>query len=55
MDKNKRLKKIKSLRKRIKEHKKKIESYAGKNYALVEYWEKEIKGFEDEIRRDEGE
>lgn len=53
MDKNKRLKKIATLRNRIKEHKKKIEAYTGRNYALIEYWEKEIRGFEDEIRRDE--
>lgn len=33
---------IESLDKQIKEHKEKIGDYAGRNYALLEYWEKEI-------------
>lgn len=53
MDTKKRLKKIESLRKQIKKHKEKIASYEGKNYLLIEYWEKEVKGFEAEIRKEE--
>ncbi len=49
MDKKKRLKKIKSLEKQKERHKDKIESYEGRNYALLEYWEKEIERFEEDI------
>lgn len=35
-------KSIESLNKQIKEHEEKIEEYGGKNYALLEYWKKEI-------------
>ncbi len=49
MDKKKRLKKIESLKKQKERHKKKINSYEGKNSYVIEYWEKEIKRFDDEI------
>jgi len=49
MDKKKRLKKIKSLEEQKEKHEKKIKSYEGKNYALLEYWEKEINLVEQEI------
>lgn len=49
MDKNKRLKKIESLKKQKEKHKEKINSYEGKNPHTIEYWEKEIKRFDDEI------
>ena len=49
MGKKKKIEKsIESFEKRIKEHEKKIEGYKntdGKNYALIEYWEKEIEKF----------
>ena len=49
MDKKKRLKKIESLKKQKEKHKEKINSYEGKNPYVIEYWEKEIKRFDDEI------
>jgi len=52
MDKKKRKRKIESLEKRIKEHKKKILEYKGKNYALVDYWEKEIKRIEKGVDKE---
>ncbi|MBI2629718.1 hypothetical protein HYW76_01325 [Candidatus Pacearchaeota archaeon] len=42
------LKSIDSFEERIKEHEKKIEDYeqaGGKDYSLIEYWEKEIETF----------
>ncbi len=49
MGKKKKIEKsIDSFEKRIKEHEKKIEDYRntdGKNYTLIEYWEKEIEKF----------
>jgi hypothetical protein len=37
---------IKSFDKRIEEHHNKINSYDGRDDTLIEYWEKEIKGYE---------
>ena len=48
-------KSIESLRKNIQEHRKKIEEYKkhdGKNYALIEYWEKEIEEREGEMEKE---
>ena len=53
MDKKRRKKKIESLKKQKDEHLKKIQTYKGKNYALIDYWEKEIKNFEEEIEEEE--
>ena len=50
MDKKKRLKKIESLEKQIEKHKQKINIYTGKDYALLDYWKKEIERFEAEIK-----
>ena len=49
MDKKKRLKKIESLKKQKEKHKEKIASYSGKKSYLIEYWEKEIERFDNEI------
>jgi len=43
------LKSIESLKKQKEKHEEKIRDYEGKNYALIEYWEKEIEKFDDEI------
>ncbi|MBU4069728.1 MAG: hypothetical protein KJ646_01990 [Nanoarchaeota archaeon] len=48
----KKLKKINSLEKKKEEHIEKIKTYQGKNYALQEYWEKEIRAFEAEIEEE---
>ena len=53
MDKKKRKKKIESLKKQKEKHLEKIKTYKGKNYALMDYWEKEIKDFEEEIKKEE--
>ena len=48
------LKGIQSLRKRIREHQEKLSREKSKpapNTALVEYWEKEIRKFENEIKK----
>ena len=45
------MKSIESLEKQKQEHKKKIEDYGGKNYTLIEYWEKEIGQFDEEIKK----
>ena len=42
---------IQSLKKQIEIHKEKIASYLGKDEYLIDYWEKEIKTREDEIRK----
>ena len=42
---------IQSLKKQIEIHKEKIASYSGKDGYLIDYWEKEIKTREDEIRK----
>jgi len=51
MGKKKKIKKsIESIEKRIKEHKEKIGKYekeSGKDYALKEYWKREIEDFEE--------
>ena len=52
MDKKKRLKKITSLEIQKEIHKEKLKSYQGENYALMDYWEKEIKQFEEEIEEE---
>tara|TARA_Y100000310_G_scaffold150569_2_gene150054 strand:+ start:5250 stop:5426 length:177 start_codon:yes stop_codon:yes gene_type:complete len=52
MDKKKSLKKIKSLEIQKEKHKEKLKSYEGQNYALIEYWEKEIEQFEEEINEE---
>jgi len=52
MDKKKRLKKITSLEIQKEIHKEKLKSYQGGNYALMDYWEKEIKQFEEEIEEE---
>ncbi len=52
MKENKRLKKIESLNEQKEKHKDKIKSYAGKDYALLEYWKKEIERFEDETEEE---
>jgi hypothetical protein len=49
MEKKRIKKSIESLKKQKQEHKEKIESYNGKNYALLEYWEKEINSFNNKI------
>lgn len=54
-DKKKKIKKIKSLEKRKQEHLDKLESYEGKNYALLEYWKKEIENIESEINKEKEE
>ena len=53
MDKKKRRKKIESLKKQKQKHLEKIKDYEGKDYALIDYWEKEIKNFDEEIREEE--
>lgn len=46
MGKKKKIKKsIESFDKVIKEHEEKIKEYTGKNYALIDYWKKEIAQF----------
>ncbi len=52
MDKKNLLKRIKSLEKTRDKHIEKIKAYEGKNYTTPEYWEKEVKRMEDEIRED---
>lgn len=52
MDKKKREKKIKSLEKQREKHLEKIESYAGKDYSLIDYWKKEINRIEEEIKEE---
>lgn len=52
MDKKKRLKKIKSLERQKEKHKEKMKEYSGRNYALLEYWEKEVERFEAEIEEE---
>lgn len=52
VNKKKKLKKIGSLKKRKQEHIEKIENYEGRNYALINYWEKEIENFEAEIKEE---
>ena len=42
---------IESLEKQIEKHKEKVKEYEGKNYALIEYWEKEIQTMEEEKMR----
>ena len=49
MDKKKIKKKIESLEKQKQKHVEKIKDYGGKNFALLDYWEKEIHGMEEEI------
>jgi len=54
MGKKRRIKKaIKSLQKRIDEHKQKIKEYEGKNDYLKPYWEKEIGSLTEEKRKEE--
>ena len=53
MDKKKRLKRIESLKKQIEAHRKKVLHYTGRNEFTLEYWEKEIRRFEDEIKEEE--
>lgn len=46
----KRIKKgIESLEERKREHEEKIENYSGDKDYLVDYWRKEIKGFDERI------
>ena len=45
------MKAIESFKKCKQEHKDKIENYDGTNYALIEYWEKEIERIDEEIKR----
>ena len=52
MDRKKRKKKIESLEKQKDKHVEKIKSYIGKNYALMDYWEKEIERIEEEINEE---
>lgn len=40
---------IESLEKQKEKHKEKIEGYKGNNYALLDYWKKEINSFNDKI------
>ncbi len=44
-------KSIDSLERQIEKHKEKVREYIGKNYALIEYWEKEIQTMEEEKMR----
>jgi len=53
MDKKKRKKKIESLKKQRNRHLEKIRKYRGRNYALIDYWEKEVENFEEEIAKEE--
>jgi len=53
MDKNKRLKRIESLKKQKEKHKEKIDSYDGKNLYVIGYWKKEIERFDEEISEEE--
>ena len=53
MDKKKRLKKIKSLKKQEEIHEKKIEEYGGKKDHLIPYWKGEIKRFREERKEEE--
>lgn len=46
------LKSIESFKKQIEEHKRKVKEYGGKNYALLNYWEKEIKVREEQMERE---
>ena len=50
-DKDKIKKGIESIEKQIEKHRDKIKDYEGKNYALLEYWEKEIENMEKEKTR----
>ena len=52
MDKKKRLKKIESLKKQKELHRQKIDSYRGKKDYLIDYWEKEIERFDEEIQEE---
>ena len=49
MEKKKIKKSIESLEKQRQEHSAKIEDYDGKNYALLDYWKKEINSFDNKI------
>jgi peptidoglycan hydrolase CwlO-like protein len=49
MEKKKIKKSIESLEKQRQEHRAKIEDYDGKNYALLDYWKKEINSFDNKI------
>ena len=53
MKKKKKLKKISSLREQIIKHQDKIEKYEGKDYTVIEYWEKEIRRMESEVKDEE--
>ena len=54
MGKNKKIKKsIKSFGKEINKHEKKLENYKGKNYALREYWKKEIESMKKQKKKKE--
>ena len=55
VDKKKKRRKIKSLEKQKQEHSDKIRDYEGKNYALIEYWKKEIENIESEIDKEKEE
>ena len=55
VSKDKKRKKIKSLEKQRREHLDKIEDYEGKNYALIEYWKKEIENIDSEIDKEKKE
>lgn len=52
-DRKKIKKSIESLDKQIKEHKEKVRSYEGVNYALLDYWEKEIEVFQEQKEKKE--
>lgn len=57
MGKKKKIEKsIESLKKRKNEHKEKIQEYkesGGKNYELVDYWEREMERIEEQIEKEE--
>ncbi|MDO8467527.1 MAG: hypothetical protein AABX48_02690 [Nanoarchaeota archaeon] len=52
MDKKKRLKKIRSLEEQKEKHRDKIASYEGKDYNLVDYWEREIARMDKDIEEE---
>ncbi len=52
MDRKKREKRIKSLEKTREKHLEKIKTYEGKNYALREYWEREVERMVKEIKEE---
>lgn len=54
MDNKKKIKKsIESFGEQIEKHEEKIKGYRGKDYALIDYWNKEIEGLEKQKKKKE--